>query len=187
VLGNTCEHGCFNFDKLDANTALNRIVRELGAAARGNGGRASISSPSPGRSAATRTRSAASPRAGPSGTASIATICGATRTGSGRRRSRRATLATRFAGSSDLYQDDGRRPWHSINFLVAHDGLTHRDLYACNGKNNAQPWPWGPSDGGTDDNDSWDQGERGDGSAEGRAQRDGAADAERRHADDHRR
>jgi glycogen operon protein len=30
VLGNTCEHGCFNFDKLDPNTALNRIVRELG-------------------------------------------------------------------------------------------------------------------------------------------------------------
>jgi glycogen operon protein len=29
VLGNTCQDGCFNFDKLDPNTALNRIVREL--------------------------------------------------------------------------------------------------------------------------------------------------------------
>jgi glycogen operon protein len=29
VLGNTCQHGCFRFDKLDPNTALNRIVREL--------------------------------------------------------------------------------------------------------------------------------------------------------------
>src|SRR5580704_8910298 len=30
VLGNTCQDGCFNFDKLDPNNALNRIVRELG-------------------------------------------------------------------------------------------------------------------------------------------------------------
>src|SRR5690606_8863601 len=29
VLGNTCEHGCFNYDKLDPGTALNRIWRDL--------------------------------------------------------------------------------------------------------------------------------------------------------------
>ena len=29
VLGNTCQNGCFNFDKMDPNNALNRIVREL--------------------------------------------------------------------------------------------------------------------------------------------------------------
>ena len=29
VLGNTCQNGCYNFDKMDPNTALNRIVREL--------------------------------------------------------------------------------------------------------------------------------------------------------------
>ena len=29
VLGNTCQNGCFNFDRIDPNTALNRIVREL--------------------------------------------------------------------------------------------------------------------------------------------------------------
>ena len=29
VLGNTCQIGCFNFDRADPNTALNRIVREL--------------------------------------------------------------------------------------------------------------------------------------------------------------
>ncbi|MEJ7636530.1 MAG: isoamylase [Singulisphaera sp.] len=39
-------------------------------------------------------------------------------------------LATRFAGSRDLYQDDGRKPWHSINFIAAHDGLCLRDLYS---------------------------------------------------------
>jgi glycogen operon protein len=41
-------------------------------------------------------------------------------------------LATRFAGSRDLYQDDGRKPWHSINSLVEHDGPTLRDLYSFN-------------------------------------------------------
>jgi glycogen operon protein len=41
-------------------------------------------------------------------------------------------LATRFAGSRDLYQDDGRKPWHSINSLVEHDGPSLRDLYAYN-------------------------------------------------------
>ncbi len=43
-----------------------------------------------------------------------------------------AELATRFAGSRDLYQDDGRKPWHSINSLVEHDGPCLRDLYAFN-------------------------------------------------------
>jgi isoamylase len=60
------------------------------------------------------------------------------------------TLASRFAGSSDLYGDDGRKPWHSVNFMVAHDGFTLRDLYAYNSKQNTQPWPYGPSDGGED-------------------------------------
>jgi glycogen operon protein len=68
------------------------------------------------------------------------------------------TLASRFAGSSDLYGDDGRKPYHSVNFVVAHDGFTLRDLYAYNGKDNLQPWPNGPSDGGEDNNHSWDQG-----------------------------
>jgi isoamylase len=80
-------------------------------------------------------------------------------------------LATRFAGSSDLYQDDGRRPWSSINFVVAHDGFTLRDLYSFNAKNNQQPWPFGPSDGGEDNNISWDQG--GDAAAQRQAARNG--------------
>ena len=64
-------------------------------------------------------------------------------------------LATRFAGSSDLYGDDGRKPFNSINFMVAHDGFTLKDLYSCNTKNNTQAWPYGPSDGGEDNNNSW--------------------------------
>src|SRR6202030_3798893 len=31
-------------------------------------------------------------------------------------------FASRFTGSSDLYQDDGRRPAASINFVTCHDG-----------------------------------------------------------------
>ena len=38
------------------------------------------------------------------------------------------TLATRLAGSSDLYADDGRSPYASINFITSHDGFTLRDL-----------------------------------------------------------
>jgi isoamylase len=67
-------------------------------------------------------------------------------------------LASRVAGSSDLFEDDGRRPWHSINFIASHDGFTLRDVYAYNDKVNDQPWPYGPSDGGEDQNRSWDQG-----------------------------
>ena len=33
VLGNTCQHGCFNFDKMDSGNALNRIVAERAAPA----------------------------------------------------------------------------------------------------------------------------------------------------------
>ena len=37
-------------------------------------------------------------------------------------------LAYRLSGSTDLYADDGRRPYASINFVTAHDGFTLRDL-----------------------------------------------------------
>ncbi len=65
-------------------------------------------------------------------------------------------LGLRFSGSSDLF--GGRAPYNSVNLVDAHDGFTLRDVYGCNGPNNAQPWPYGPSDGGSTNNDSWDQG-----------------------------
>ncbi|MGQ9576105.1 MAG: glycogen debranching protein GlgX [Thermoguttaceae bacterium] len=46
------------------------------------------------------------------------------------------SLATRLAGSSDLYQDEGRRPYHSINFITSHDGFTLNDLVSYNQKHN---------------------------------------------------
>jgi isoamylase len=45
-------------------------------------------------------------------------------------------LAYRLSGSSDLYQDDGRRPYASINFVTAHDGFTLRDLTTYESKLN---------------------------------------------------
>jgi glycogen operon protein len=45
-------------------------------------------------------------------------------------------LATRLAGSSDLYADDGRQPCHSINFVTAHDGFTLSDLVSYREKHN---------------------------------------------------
>lgn len=45
-------------------------------------------------------------------------------------------LATRLAGSSDLYQDNGRAPYHSINFVTSHDGFTLADLVSYKTKHN---------------------------------------------------
>lgn len=47
-----------------------------------------------------------------------------------------AALATRFTGSSDLYSAGGRKPFHSINFVTAHDGFTLHDLVSYNRKHN---------------------------------------------------
>ena len=46
------------------------------------------------------------------------------------------TVATRLAGSSDLYADDGRSPYASVNFVTAHDGFTVRDLVSYERKHN---------------------------------------------------
>lgn len=45
-------------------------------------------------------------------------------------------FAERFTGSSDLYQDDYRKPTASINFVTAHDGFTLHDLVSYNDKHN---------------------------------------------------
>ncbi|MFP6610783.1 MAG: glycogen debranching protein GlgX [Pirellulales bacterium] len=48
----------------------------------------------------------------------------------------RGELATRLAGSSDLYQNSGRQPYHSINFVTSHDGVTLNDLVTYAHKHN---------------------------------------------------
>jgi isoamylase len=47
-----------------------------------------------------------------------------------------AEFASRFTGSSDLYEHSGRKPIASINFVTAHDGFTLRDLVSYNEKHN---------------------------------------------------
>jgi isoamylase len=45
-------------------------------------------------------------------------------------------MGYRLSGSSDLYADDGRRPYASINFVTSHDGFTMRDLVTYSRKHN---------------------------------------------------
>jgi isoamylase len=45
-------------------------------------------------------------------------------------------LATRVAGSADLYDHSGRKPDASVNFITAHDGFTLRDLVSYERKHN---------------------------------------------------
>ena len=68
-------------------------------------------------------------------------------------------LAYRLTGSSDLYQTDGRRPFASINFVVAHDGFTLHDLVSYNEKHNEANGE--DNRDGHDDNRSWNHGVEG--------------------------
>jgi glycogen operon protein len=82
-------------------------------------------------------------------------------------------LAGRLTGSADVFQQRGRRPWASINFITAHDGFTLADLVSytrkrndANGENNRD---------GTDNNLSWNcgvEGPSGDATVRARRYRD---------------
>ncbi|MFE9393895.1 glycogen debranching protein GlgX [Streptomyces flavidovirens] len=71
-----------------------------------------------------------------------------------------AEFAGRLTGSSDLYQDDGRRPLASINFATCHDGFTLADLVSYNDKHNEANGE-GNRD-GESHNRSWNCGAEGD-------------------------
>ncbi len=71
-----------------------------------------------------------------------------------------APLATRLAGSSDLYEHTGRLPYNSINFITAHDGFTMNDLVSYNGKHNAANGENGRD--GENNNHSWNFGQEGE-------------------------
>jgi isoamylase len=70
-----------------------------------------------------------------------------------------ADFVTRFTGSADLYESDGRRPFASINFITAHDGFTLNDLVSYNEKHNEANLE--DNNDGTDDNRSWNHGVEG--------------------------
>jgi glycogen operon protein len=70
-----------------------------------------------------------------------------------------AELATRLAGSSDLYEQTGRRPHASINFVTCHDGFTLQDLVSYNEKHNETNGE--DNRDGCSHNDSWNCGVEG--------------------------
>ncbi len=47
-----------------------------------------------------------------------------------------AELASRVTGSRDIFEQRGRRPWASVNYLAAHDGFTLEDLVSYRDKHN---------------------------------------------------
>lgn len=64
------------------------------------------------------------------------------------------TPAEALHGDYLNFADQGG-PERSVNFVCAHDGFTLADLVSYDAKNNGGGWPFGPSDGGNDSNDSW--------------------------------
>jgi isoamylase len=68
-------------------------------------------------------------------------------------------FATRLSGSSDLYQDDGRKPYASVNFITCHDGFNLQDLVSYNEKHNEANGE--NNQDGANDNNSWNCGAEG--------------------------
>jgi isoamylase len=65
-------------------------------------------------------------------------------------------VATRIAGSQDLFEPEEERPSNSINFITCHDGFTLNDLVSYNGKHNEANGEQNRD--GSDDNRSWNCG-----------------------------
>jgi isoamylase len=74
-------------------------------------------------------------------------------------------LGFRLTGSSDLYGDDGRSAYNSVNFVTCHDGFTQYDLVAYNGKHNEANGE--NNNDGSNDNASWNCGAEGETGDEG--------------------
>ncbi len=175
VLGNACDKDCYRFDGLDASNILNRAVAELPARAGvGQGEGAGVDLIAEPWAIGDGTYQVGGfPRGWSEWNGSYRDAMRASQNQRGFANVSPARIASAVAGSSELYADDGRTPAASVNFLVAHDGLTLADLYRYNSKQNTQPWPFGPSDGGEDNNHSWDQG--GDAALQRQAARTGLA------------
>ena len=70
-----------------------------------------------------------------------------------------ATVSPRLCASPDQFNQQGRRPWASVNFITAHDGFTLNDLVTYNDKHNEQNGE--DNTDGTSDNRSWNCGVEG--------------------------
>ncbi len=69
------------------------------------------------------------------------------------------SVAGRIAGSSDIFAGSRRKPWASVNFVAAHDGMTMRDLCTYNQKHNQANGE--DNRDGSNDNRSWNCGVEG--------------------------
>jgi glycogen operon protein len=65
-------------------------------------------------------------------------------------------LGWRLTGSADLYGDDGRSAYNSVNFITCHDGFTLNDLVSYNYKHNDANLE--SNNDGSNDNNSWNCG-----------------------------
>lgn len=74
-------------------------------------------------------------------------------------------FAARMCGSEDMYAAGGRRPYHSVNFVTAHDGFSLRDMVSYNSKRNHANGE--NNNDGEAHNDSWNCGVEGDSKDEG--------------------
>lgn len=146
VLGNRIERGGFEFDKMDPDNVLNRAVRELPgvdliAEPWGWGVWNQGDFPWGWAEWNAKFRDAIRSHLNKLGIDPITP----------------GEIAMRVSGSADLFEWNGRRPYHSVNFITAHDGFTLHDLFSFNEKANSRlSYPHGPSDGGEDNNRSWD-------------------------------
>jgi len=68
-------------------------------------------------------------------------------------------FSTRLAGSSDLYEWSGRKPYASVNFITCHDGFSMHDLVSYNEKHNEANGE--DNRDGASNNDSWNCGHEG--------------------------
>jgi glycogen operon protein len=71
-----------------------------------------------------------------------------------------AEAGWRLTGSADLYGEDGRSAYNSVNFITCHDGFTLHDLVSYNGKHNEANGE--NNQDGTNDNHSWNCGAEGE-------------------------
>jgi glycogen operon protein len=159
VLGNANSQGGFSFNRDDPENILNRVVKELPTrSAQGGAGVDLIAEP--------YTANLAGQEQGnfPVGWSEwndrYRDVFRASQNKLGILPVTSGSMATRFAGSDDLFGPRGRKPWNSVNYITSHDGFTLRDLYSYNGPLNNQPFPFGPSPGGRSAQDEmcWDHG-----------------------------
>ena len=152
-----CPNGGYNFDAADSNVAINRILREFTVRPTAGGTGLDLYA-EPWAIGGNSYQLGGFPKGWSEWNGSFRDSMRQAQNELGNIAVSIGQEANNFSGSSNLFQASGRAPWNSTNFIDVHDGLTLNDVYSCNGASNAQAWPYGPSDGGTSTNYSWDQG-----------------------------